>query len=276
MKKQNNILDKNIIDELDDDSNVSGSDNELQIHEDKVGNADTEDEEVDTEEVKMSAYETMRLMNIKRNEEYLKSLGIEDNSLMLMKEKVKIPRVKKVTFKGLDTDKRQSSRLKEKSVDKRKKTTGKIIMIQKEAVIDSPLKIKEKADAVIVEFDVITIHTFNKFVEEISDEDKETKLMQLNNSEERVSVKKRFYKFIRDSNEEHYRNLTFKEIDESFSLISTFTTKSLIVHIRELVKCLDGGEFPKVLVLYYLLMFLELKTFANYLRSICFRKKFYI
>jgi hypothetical protein len=149
-------------------------------------------------------------------------------------------------------------------------------MIQKEAVIDSPLKIKEKADAVIVEFDVITIHTFNKFVEEISDEDKETKLMQLNNSEERVSVKKRFYKFIRDSNEEHYRNLTFKEIDESFSLISTFTTKSLIVHIRELVKCLDGGEFPKVLVLYYLLMFLELKTFANYLRSICFRKKFYI
>jgi hypothetical protein len=28
--------------------NVSGSDNELQINEDKVGNADTEDEEVDT------------------------------------------------------------------------------------------------------------------------------------------------------------------------------------------------------------------------------------
>jgi hypothetical protein len=198
---------------------------------------------------------------------------------MLMKETVKIPRVKKVTFKVSDTDRRQSSRLKEKSVDnvKRKKTTGKTIMIQKEAVIDSPLKIKEKAaDAVIVEFDVITIHTFNKFVEEISDEDKETKLMQLNNSEERVLVKKRFYNFIRDSNEEHYRNLTFKEIDESFSLISTFTTKSLIVHIRELVKCLDGGEFPKVLVLYYLLMFLELKTFANYLRSICFRKKFYI
>jgi hypothetical protein len=39
---------------------------------------------------------------------------------------------------------------------------------------------------------VITIHTFNKFVEEISDEDKETKLMQLNNSEERVLVKKRY------------------------------------------------------------------------------------
>jgi hypothetical protein len=33
---------------LDDDSNVSGSDNELQIDKDKVGNADTEDEEVDT------------------------------------------------------------------------------------------------------------------------------------------------------------------------------------------------------------------------------------
>jgi hypothetical protein len=59
MKKQNDILDKKINDELDDDSNVSGSDNELQI--DKVGNADTEDEEVDIGEVKMSSYETICL-----------------------------------------------------------------------------------------------------------------------------------------------------------------------------------------------------------------------
>jgi hypothetical protein len=106
MKKQNKILEKKINDELDDDSNVSGSDIELQIDEDKVGNADTEDEEVGSEEVKMSSYEMIRLMNIKRNQEYLKGLGIADNSLMLMKEKVKIPRVKKVTFKVSDTDRR--------------------------------------------------------------------------------------------------------------------------------------------------------------------------
>jgi hypothetical protein len=58
------ISDKKLNDELDDDSNVSGSDNELQIDQDKVGNADTEDEEVDTEEVKMSAYETLCLIKL--------------------------------------------------------------------------------------------------------------------------------------------------------------------------------------------------------------------
>jgi hypothetical protein len=312
MNNFNKIIDQNI----EDDSNESGSDNEGNQSEDnnKEGNADTEDDEEDceevkltnieqirsmnksnnekyikdmeiknNEEVKMSSYELLRATNIARNEQYMKELfgGNEKDSLM-MKEKVKKKKTtsaKKVKFRD-DTKvvRRKSARIKEKSVASPKKIVEKIKSQETiSAAIDSPLQIKIKAneESSTVEFDMTTVHTFNKFVAEINDEENKTKLMQLTN-EERVMELKRFCSFIKDSNAKHYQNLTFNEIDQIFFLICEFTIKDLIDYIKELVKCSVGGEFPKFLVLYYLCMFMKLKTFANYLRSVCFKKKMYI
>jgi hypothetical protein len=122
-------------------------------------------------------------------------------------------------------------------------------------------------------FELVTIHVFNRFVENISDQAKHVELTHWNN-EDRVKKLRSFYGFIKDSNSEHFYSMTFKAIDNCFSLICTFTVNELINHIKELVKCKVGGEKSKILVLYYALMFLEHKTFANYLRSICFKKNF--
>jgi hypothetical protein len=166
---------------------MNKSKNEKYIKDTKDGN------EKNNEVYTMSSYELKRAANIAKNNEFMKTLLDGKDSLMpmLMKENVKErkPRAKKVKFADDTKDvRRKSTRIKEKSVAAPKKT-AETIKSQKETTsttaIDSPLIFKNKANEgnYTAEFDLITVHTFNKFVAEINDEELETKLMQLTNEE---------------------------------------------------------------------------------------------